>query len=317
MSVDLQTYLRQFSPNTNSSKEWVLQCPICGRDKLVVNIEKGLWHCWVCQRFKIDPFSGGRKAVQGAGNLVQLVALLEGIEVKEAYKKYKSFSSIGFYLSREEKRTKVFPHIPFPDFAKRITQLLPYCQERGITLEDVYTFGLFFCDAGKYKNRLIFPVWQNGGLIFYQGRLMGDYSVKALNPPKFVGSAGAEDTLFNLELASSFSEVVITEGPIDAIHVGHNAVGSWGKHLTINQAMALFDLGVRNIVLLWDGPSKEEPEGAFNEMVHTALSYSTFFDSIKIGILEEGDPGQYSRDYLKKVINSAKSVDFVSRLNRL
>jgi hypothetical protein len=50
----------------DGDREWVAECPFCGREKFYVNESSGLWRCWVCQE-------GTDK---GGGNLVTFIRLL-------------------------------------------------------------------------------------------------------------------------------------------------------------------------------------------------------------------------------------------------
>lgn len=314
MSFDITQYLSRFSPIPNNGNEITIRCPICGRDKLVVNINKGVWHCWVCQEYRYNE-KGKRVPLKGAGNVVGLVSLLENVDYKTAKgivgEGYTSY--IGYVDPVYE-----YEEIPYPPYSQQITYLLPYLQERGISLSDVYYFGLFYCTNGKYRNRLMFPVYEDNKLVFFQGRAMWNSdltdSIKSLNSPKHEGTAGTEDVLFNLEMASHYPRVVITEGPIDTIHVGYNAVASWGKHITDTQVQKLYQYGVRAVDLMWDGPTPKEPEGAVPEMMHVLPKLSGIFDT-RIIFLPNGDPGDYNREDLKYFQKSAIKANNVSNLS--
>jgi DNA primase len=304
----------RFNPklsNGNNNNEWVITCPICNRDKLVVNIEKKLWHCWVCQEYGRNEY-GKRVPIKGAGNIVHLVMLLDKVTYQVARQFVKENVDISFkgftYGGQSNDISVKEKEIPYPPYSKMITGILPYCYKRGITIEDVNYFGLFYCDGGRYRNRLMFPVHEEGKLIFYQGRAMwdplpGEVYLKSLNHPKDSGVAGTEDVLFNLEKASQWGRVIITEGPIDAIHVGYNAVCTFGKHITEKQIMKLCQYNVRNIDLMWDGPSEMEPFGATKEMISVAPLLGGIFNT-RVVFLPYGDPGDYSRNDLAGIIES-------------
>jgi len=278
-------------------------CPVCGRDRLAVNMEKQVWHCWICQEYKRNNI--GRKVpVKGAGNLVSLVALLEGWKYGEARSFVKDNISVNIKALNPNTKKEGITEIQYPPYAKKITGILPYCEQRGITLEDVQAFGLFFCDNGKYRNRLIFPVYEQNKLVFYQGRAMwdpqpGEVFIKSLNPPKLDGMVGAEATVFNLEQAARWPRVVITEGPIDAIHVGPQAICTWGKHITEQQMLKIYHAGVRSLTLMWDGPTEVEPSGAVPEILQAVPRLSGMFD-VRVVFLPEGDPADYSRAELNR-----------------
>lgn len=323
---NLEKYLMRFSPKSHSSDEWLLTCPICGRDKLVVNIQKKLWHCWICQEYGRNEL-GKRIPIKGAGNIVHLVMLLDRVSFDVAKQFVKTnmditYSNSSFDFENEEYVSLVEKEISYPPYSKTITGILPYCFERGITQEDIKYFGLFYCDGGRYRNRLMFPVYEEDKLVFYQGRAMwnpqpGEVFLKALNPPKEDGVAGTEDVLFNLENASKYDWVVLNEGPIDAIHVGYNAIGTWGKHITEKQLLKLRKYNIRNIYLMWDGPTEKEPGGAVKEMFEVLPLLSGIFNT-KIVFIPKGDPGDYSRQENASIIEHC-SIDAnnISRLGVL
>ena len=324
MMFNLVEYLSKYTHFLPVGDEWVITCPICHREKLVVNISKNLWHCWVCQEFGFNK-NGKKVPIKGAGNIVQLVMLMNGISYSEASKIVQTEDNKKSLFVGDKVAAKVDPYnlkeIPFPPFSRPIVGTIPYCEQRGITQEDIKSFGLFYCDSGRYKNRLIFPVWENGRLVFFQGRAMweekpGETYIKSLNPPKVPGGGGAEDTLFNLDYAKFWPRVVITEGPIDAIHVGRNAVCTWGKRITDIQILKLYHSGIRAVDLMWDGPSDLEPNGAFTEMIQAVPKLSGLFD-VRVVFLPEGDPGQYSRNELSVFLNNARNGNEISSLGFL
>lgn len=293
----------RFNPRSSSSDEWVLNCPICKRDKLVVNISKKCWHCWICQEYGRNEL--GRIAIKGAGNIVHLVMLLDRVtyEVAKQFVKedigisYKSNNIFEYEIDTDIRLVE--EEIPYPPYSKYITGILPYCVERGITQEDINYFKLFYCDGGRYRNRLMFPVYEEDKLVFYQGRAMwkplpGEVYLKSLNPPKESTTAGVEDVLFNLENACNYNWVVINEGPIDVIHVGPNAVGTFGKHITEKQLLKLKNHNISDVYLMWDGPSEKEPMGAIKEMFEALPLLSGIFNT-KLVFVPKGDPGDYSR----------------------
>src|SRR4030065_266632 len=317
---DLNQYLSKYSPKYLNKDEVIIICPLCGKPKLTIIIRKKLWHCWVCQEYGYNS-SGKRIPIKGAGNIVHLVALLENCSYTSAFELVKTDKDIikknfdyidSFYMDSFERHP-----VPYPPYSKLITEPLSYMNLRGIVMQDVYQYGLFYCDGGRYRNRIIFPVWEKGNLIFYQGRAMWDsFDTDFVKTLSCKGS-DAGRCLFNLEKAATFPNVVITEGPIDAIHVGLNAVCTWGKHITDNQINLLYSSGVSSVTLLWDGPSKNEPLGAIPEMLRAVPRLSGIFD-VKVVLLPEGDPGMYDRNYLQNLIQySSISANDFSRLNYL
>lgn len=311
---DLETYLQDKGFRALSSVEWVGPCPRCHKeDKVAVNAVKRTWHCWVCQEYETawDGRVGSmrRRPVAGAGGLLKLLEWLDELDTAEAVELVLSSATLD---SGGDLPTLVPPNdrgeflrsgqtapIPFPEGARAITSPLPYMLRRGISMSDVQTYGLFWCAEGRYRNRIVFPVWEDGHLVYWQARAMFESSdvqggrfIKALNPPKAEGAAVSSDVLMNLDLACQYPRVAVVEGPMDVVRTGPDAVCTFGKQLYPRQLERLVRRGVRAVDLMWDGPTDTEPYGAQQEMVSVAPWLSTYFDT-RLVFLPRGDPGDW------------------------
>jgi hypothetical protein len=329
---DVSAYLEKFSPRRVQGDELVLCCPNCGKDKLTVNTQRRTWHCWVCEEFAVDYQTGRRHAVRGAGGLLALIAMLEGIGREQAAELVRTHGGLlgeeawmrGGQLEQlpQSFEFPTLPMIPPPEGATPIHGTLPYLQKRGILEEDVRLFGLFWCASGRYANRVVFPVYDTGRMVYYQARAMWEphpgerFFQKALNPPAVQGVATAGEVLMNLDAAKNFPRVAIVEGPVDCIHAGPSAVATFGKKISLVQMLKLRQAGVRAVDLMWDGPSASEPEGAWPEMVAAAPKLAGLFD-VRLVRLPQGDPGEYSRGALETFRAQARPVGAVSRLESL
>lgn len=306
----IEDYLKSHGARRLKGKpEWELPCPGCGKDKMFVNANKRAWHCWVCQR---------EKRV-GRGGLLDLLQLLDHITKEQAVERvlhsfHDAIAISGItldlvYGAWDEAERPTVP-IPLPPYWRQgsvdYATILPYCRRRGITHADVHAFSIGWCSDGRYGGRLVFPVFEGGDLVYWQARAMwekhehsgqGKY-VKSLNPPKIDEyAAGSESVLFNLDRAAQYPRVCITEGPIDAIHVGSDAVATFGKKLYPVQLGKLLRAGVTAIDIMWDGPSTTEPQGAWCEMWDAAFQLDGIFD-VRLVFLPGGDPGDYPQEHL-------------------
>lgn len=327
---DVVSYLEKFAARRIQADEVVLRCPACGKEKLTVNTQRRTWHCWVCEEFAIDYETGKRRAVRGAGGLLALISLLEGIGREQAAELVRSHGGLlgeeawmrgGAVEQARTVDLPVLPAIAPPEGALPIHGNLPYLQKRGILEEDVRLFGLFWCGSGRYANRLVFPVYETGRLVYYQARAMWEPTPwerfqKALNPPATAGGATAGEVLMNLDMARQYPRVAIVEGPVDCVHTGPSAVCTFGKKITMIQMLKLRNAGVRAVDLMWDGPSASEPEGAWQEMLQTAPKLAGLFD-VRVVRLPRGDPGEYTRAELNAFRAQARPIGTVSRLEML
>lgn len=317
LRFEILPYISQFGATQVQEGEWSLTCPNCGKDKLIVNALKKTWHCWVCQDY-VDvwtPAGYRRRASAGAGGLIDLIQLLEGVDRMTAAQK---ILAAGYMTPGELLRlgdaglaseasewdreaceidwppasTSDFVGFPGGVGAYQVQQARAYLEKRGLTLVDVQEWGLRWCFAGRYVNRLVFPVYEVGRLVYWQARAMwdqrpGEKYVKSLNPPSTKGAAVSTDVLYNLDRASQYERVAVTEGPIDAHHVGPDAVASFGKQLSPVQISKLVKSGVRAIDLFWDAD-------AFGDAVRQASRLTSLFD-VRVVQLPSGDPGDFDK----------------------
>ncbi len=338
---DLEMYVTNLGGEPGNRGEWLLDCPTCGKEgKLAVNIERKNWHCWVCEEYAV--IDGKRVPVAGAGGLLALIELFEGCTRERAAQIVVGQADIGSsvditsfleedadaeaaiaYLDDQQTDVKPAQEIAPPEFWQPIHGNLTYPASRGISVDDVKAFGLFFCMAGRYANRLVFPVWERQKLVYFQARAMwlesderrGRY-IKSLNPVKQEGLATSAEVLMNLDTARHYPRVAVTEGPIDCIHAGPSAVCTFGKKISPIQALKLKYAGVRGIDLMWDGPTSNEPLGAWPEMVKAASQLAGLFD-VRLVFLPEGDPGDYDRQDLDYFRSQGRPASTISRLAML
>lgn len=329
-AFDLGAYALRHGAEPGRREEWILTCPMCGKEKLCINVDRQTWHCWVCEQYAVG-MDGRRRPIAGAGGVLDLVQLLEGVSREQAIDMVLSGSMFahvdcavlpeGEVHDEMMRSYRASPEIAGPESWNPCTGILPWMQKRGILLEDASAFGLGWCSAGRYRGRMIFPVWEEGRFVYFQARAMwdpkpGETHIKALNPPSMRGAAVSSEVVMNLDQARLYPRVAIVEGPVDAVKTGPDAVATFGKQLHAVQVAKLRRAGVRAVDLMWDGPSATEPRGAWDEMLAAVPLLSTLFD-VRLVFLPQGDPGDYTRDQLhwfRYHGQSARGASFVQTL---
>jgi hypothetical protein len=140
--------------------------------------------------------------------------------------------------------------MPWPDGVELLTPMREgpwrYVLQRGITPAQVRDYKIGVGVKGRLDGYIIFPLYQDGALAYWQGRASWNPPVqmtsedrklwvretnyrKTLNPVSEPGHAVAADVLFNHDRARTSPHLVICEGPVDAIKVGTHAVALLGK----------------------------------------------------------------------------------------
>lgn len=318
----LVPYLQAWGARPTKANEWEMPCPVCLKPKLVVNSDKRQWHCWSCLRQTAPDAFGNRQTIEGAGDLLSLLQLLEGLTRDQVVNRLIGghWSVLGDLrqIARSDLVDRLFNDaqtpvaIPFPECHKKVIDgAMPYLLYRGLSQDDAFRFGLFWCDGGRYRGRLIFPVYERQTLVYYQGRAMRDARPgelgfrKSLNPPKTPFAAVSDDVLFNIDQAATFDRVGIGEGPIDAVHIGPSAVCSFGKRITPRQIAKLLRAGVRRVDLMWDADAAAE-----SAAVLPFLQY--FFDARAVQVPAR-DPGSYPRWWLTQLRMATPVVERMPR----
>lgn len=229
-------------------RETLKTCPSCGRDKLYENRESGLFYCQKC----------GHKGKRGGSKtdalpreplpqLEQLQLDLGGL-----------LSGESFDIEPEKVEGTGLPEefVPFFDGGWTVPpHLRGFMKGRGLTRDDLLSWGLGTCPSGPYRGRLVIPVVTRGEVSF-QARLTSGEGPKYLNP---AGTKGAFIHGFDrVDMRSG--PVLICEGVIDVISVwraGGVAVGLMGKGCSALQRDLLQSLK-RDLIVCLDGDARTD-----------------------------------------------------------
>lgn len=240
--------------------ELITTCPVCGKPKLSVNPDKGVYQCWRgCMR----------------GGLRSLIADAE------------------YARARDLPRNIPLPkNIPSPGDLARLSEfeddhpLTLYLENRGfdpLLLEEQY--GIRYCIRGEEfaggvfntTGTLVVPMWMSGKFIGWQARLLynpndlDDRTCEAMGfkqdpdgdwirPPKYFTSPGLDKgrALYNYDWARKSRMAVVCEGVFDAWAVGRCAVGAFGKSVSDEQANLLKAYWDMLVILLDPGDAEKE-----------------------------------------------------------
>lgn len=265
--TQLEQFLRQrYGPVKHGAgkrgPELIVRCPVCGKRKLSVNANSGMYQCWHgCMSGHVDTLLGD----------VRLARATAAAAPKPA--------AVGF----DSPGTLV----PLSQLSED-HQARQYLVNRGFSPDELEAnYGICYCSAGhKYAhglfdttNTILVPVYRDRVTIGWQSRLLydphklddasceafgfrkdddGDY----IKPPKYFTMPGLDKgcMLWNMDWARQGNLVVVTEGVFDAVAVGRCAVACFGKGVTDAQLSALkyyWDL----VVLLLD-PGDADAETA-------------------------------------------------------
>lgn len=310
------------SPSPHSH-EYLLTC-VCGSERLRWRHEpdvKIAWVCWGCGK---------------SGALVELVMLLEDVDrfnairlIVEGYHGGDAPTELrGDLQVRPSAKTdlSVLPRVPDApgveliqwrqDHAAAIHYLM---QARGLSWEAIQAYRLGFGRFGRLRGYVVFPVFMDGGQVYWQGRASWDppdglssdqrkawskatgYR-KTLNPANRDGAAPASEVLFNHDRARASPHVVITEGPIDAMKVGPHAVALLGKASSPAKVERLLRMPAQRYTIYLD--RGEEERAKAEELADLLSDFAPCF----IAEPPPGcDPGKLTPSQNEAVIKQARA----------
>jgi len=223
------------------------------RDSFAVSIARNVWSC---RSLSCMQARGSRPG----GNILDLVALMEGCSIRDAALRLLEWSSAAperFIVPRESRLEPIASENPPLRFALQYVDAThPYLTSRGVTSHTVRTFGLgLYTGKGLLRGRIVIPIHNaSGELIAYAGRTIDGQEPKYRFPSGFRKSL----VLFNLHraVATGARTAIVVEGFFDTLAVhqaGYPAVvGLMGSTLSRYQADLLtthFD----RVVLMLDG----------------------------------------------------------------
>ena len=237
-------YLRGQCPlPTHSSKE--------SKYSFSVNTERSLWTCKSDSCVK----TSGRRG----GNILDFVAVMEGVAVVDAAKKILEwFPTNGNSPSVEERRPEPVVQDNSPlGFELKDVSYHCYLDARGVTKETAEKFGVgFFPGKGSMLGRIVIPIHnERGQLLAYAGRSIDNSEPKYKLPGSFKKSL----VLFNLHRVLTLPEhrcVIVVEGFFDVVKI-HQAgfpyvVALMGSSLSETQER-LLTTNFQQIVIAMDG----------------------------------------------------------------
>lgn len=309
--MDLASWILRYaetrSHNTSKGLQLSIRvCPKCNNNKfkLYVNVDKGLWHCKVCQ--------WGR----GTRNLIEFGSIISGKTFDEvraelnfagapALSKDDISQDINSAFDPIEILDNKFEIVDFPKTedltrtGQRYMQdrgivnymVLNYAMKRGLTLEETWKYNLRAayevpgapgdngCHRIHYGPFLVALIYDaNGRLATWQARSIYDGTRKYISGP-YIGYYLWPWPLTPSIVPSTQTDnntVVLVEGIFDVIglsRLGYLALCSFGKNLTMAQIQILKRIAPANIIIGWDRDAAfPEQEGASESSLDKAVS---------------------------------------------
>jgi len=219
--------------NTRVNKGWTnCTCPHCD-DKTYnggFNNIDGHYHCWKC---------GGHDMKR----TLQLVLGIPSNEIKSVLSEYEGRSGVLQELNKKTAKAK-YLELPNDGFTPVERKYLLSRNFSPRFLHEKYGVvggGI----AGRWKYRIIIPVYLNGKLVSWTGRsILDKQTLKEKEIPRYKNLSIEEsvinikECLFNIDNCKN-DYVVLVEGSFDVMRLGDDFLCSMGTELTQNQIQVL------------------------------------------------------------------------------
>ena len=305
MTLDLTDYLDVSGivlreERGSSGPQLVCSCPFCGRPKLYVAAETGLWICYRC-----DKRGNATSLIMEIDGVTRAVAKITLSGIREI-RPLRPLSELLEEWSEaatqpvDETAPLALPDEFVPVFDGRRWRMPRYLTDRGFKPALAQAYGVGCCSAGRYAGRIIIPAYGlEGNLLTFQGRAIDNRQPKYLSAPVKRGQhlLGLHRLRPQMTL-SDVARVAVVEGPFDVLgcaRAGIPAVAVLGKTLSARQIVTLQRLEVEVVIML--------DAEACDDAARMAEAYGA---GASVAVLREGDPGEVPGPLIREAFRNAR-----------
>jgi len=299
------------------------RCPVCG-DSQKTKRKRRLHIDWYQKHndWAITCYNGG--CPFRSGNLYSLYAYVRGVEYSEA-RRYINQDTYNTEEIKERLSNTFKPKKPdaYDDKGDDLDLDMDDCLTFNTkSLDRIHlryklflrTFMLsrhirkpcFIAHSGRYKNRIIIPIYEGGKMVYFQGRAMNStMDPKYLNP-----IVDKTDIVMNRENFSRNKCIMVTEGIIDAWMVeddqGTSVLGGYFDEEKITQLLTMTD---KDVILCFDNPLIDK---SGSDEILRFIEESTFTNKVKFFLPDRKDfkdlnelKGIYSDSIYEYIVNNS------------
>lgn len=277
----------------------------------VMNTEDGRWYCHTgCGRggdiFTLVQIMEEISFVESVHWIAKFFGLdIQSLHIAERTDEQVKELKAWIKALKSRKKDTVSEYI-LPDL-KQVTKFRSFKEEtlEYFKLSWVDSVTLHKREGGTYelRNRLVFPIWQDGVLIGASYRRVAPNDIPKWSHQPL--SIATKNILYNYDMCIGATEVVVVEGIPDvwAYHeIGIPAVATFGAHLTDEQYKLLMRLG-SNITFSYDG---DDAGCKATEKAIKMLQYKC--DLRRVEFNDGEDPESITREELVERFKSRKRV---------
>lgn len=238
---------------TKNGTHFLARCPLCGDSKknpykkrFNLDYHDGVpgWNCFNCDEH---------------GNFYEIYSRIKGIAYDDAVDRLKHEKwDKARVRQRLDKKKKKKEEIEFTHFnwikkdcekppERYVKALKKFYNDRII---DPTKNKLYICYQGKYKNRIIFPIFdEDQNIVYFQARRIPTTNLI----PKYDNPASPKEIIImNSHLFDSDKYIIVPEGIIDAWMIGTQGTTCLGKYISEEFLDKLFAMTSKGVIVALD-----------------------------------------------------------------
>lgn len=262
----------------SSANEICFLCPFCDEQngKFYVNRTTLKYFCHVCNK-------GGGPPKDRSSNIKPLPLALRTIKMPASY----------IELMPRPKEL-------FHSLIRAKSLIRKLLREKNFRWEDLQGWQLGYCACGPFEERLIIPIDFGGRLVALQARALNDAKPKYKN---HAGHGTYAQIFYNWDRAICYDNLIIVEGPFDAMRVGFNAIATMGTALSAYRVDLINRLHPKRITFMFD-PDKAGRRGVYK----ASRKIFPTIDVRNVILPDKKDPADLNRGVLLELIADAKKI---------
>lgn len=171
-------------------------------------------------------------------------------------------------------------------------------RERRLFLQDILKWNIHFDPT---TNRIIVPVYEEGKLVQYVGRLLWGVRGTGAGDKRYKYASGASigKYLLGWGEAKRWEKLTLVENTFNAIWLRDKLYCStnFGSHLSKEQIDKIEKSKVKSVVLLWDEGAEARAEKAVRQLHKRAIN--------AVYLVIKGQPDDYRLEDLIEICNNA------------
>jgi DNA primase len=232
--------------DSKKGKNYAFHCPFCNhyKKKLEVNLENGLWNCWVCHK----------KGFSVTRLFSQLKIATSDIQLVRQNERYVKHTGDSFLETKDVIKLELpKEYEPFNKVQRSFLseKAARYLLSRNLSQYEILKYKIGFCHTGKYQDCIIVPSYNSEGQLNY-------FVAKNVHTGKYTNPDYSKDqVIFDLFINWEY-DIILVEGVFDAFAVKHNVVPLLGKIMSKQLKQKLSMSNVKKVYICLDGDQKED-----------------------------------------------------------